>query len=54
MTDSKIKNTLHVSSSTKPLINRIPPKNPFFQQKPFPANVPKFTQAFRTQSRGGK
>jgi len=53
MTDSKIKNTLKTTQSTIPQINRIPPKNPFFQQKPFPTNVPRFTQAFRTQSRGG-
>jgi hypothetical protein len=54
MTDNKTKNTLLTPKSTMPQTSRIPPKNPFFQQKRFPSNIPKFTQAFRTQSRGGK
>ncbi|MEK7528007.1 MAG: hypothetical protein AAB574_03250 [Patescibacteria group bacterium] len=52
MTD--IKNTLLTSQSTRPQVNRIPPKNPLFQMKNMRQNTPNFTTVFRTQNRGGK
>lgn len=47
-------NTLQTPQSTKPFDQRVPPKNPFFNQFKKPQfNVPKFNTAFRTQNRGG-
>lgn len=48
-----IKNTLKTEQSTKPFVNRVPPKNPFFGQfNKTPNFSAKFNQ-FRTQNRGG-
>ncbi len=50
------KNTLLTPQSTKPIVNRLPPKNPGFSHfsKPnFNNNLPKFSTTFRTQNRGG-
>lgn len=48
------KNTLLTPQSTKPFAERVPFKNPMFQNRP---NLPKFNNnrsnsSFRTQSRG--
>ena len=53
MTDTK--NTLTNTQSTKPVVNRVPPKNPMFNQfkKPnFNNNMPKFSGSFHNQNRG--
>ena len=48
-----IKNTLKTPQSTKPFSERIPPKNPFFQQKPLLPKAGKpFNTSFRNQNRG--
>ncbi len=50
------KNTLLTPQSTKPIVNRLPPKNPGFSHfsKPnFNNNLLKFSTTFRTQNRGG-
>jgi hypothetical protein len=54
MSDDK-KNTLQTPQSTKPIVNRIPPKNPQFQQFNKPIfKGPNFnsSNAFRNQNRG--
>ena len=52
MSDDK-KNTL-TTHSTKPLTPQLPPRPqmPQFNKPSFNKNIPKFSQAFRTQSRG--
>jgi len=52
MTDKK--NTLLTPQSTKPFDQRVPIKNPFFQNKPnLPKNNSRLVTSFRTQNRGG-
>lgn len=48
------KNTLKNTSMTKPLIGRVPPKNPQFANFAKPTfKGGKFNTAFRSQNRGG-
>lgn len=49
------KNTLTSNQSTKPLVNRVPPKNPMFENFKKPVfKGPSFnsSNAFRNQNRG--
>lgn len=53
MSENK-KNTLRNTSMTKPLISRVPPKNPQFANLIKPSfKGAKFNTSFRSQNRGG-